>query len=167
MIKKTLHPKISYQKPTRDNNKNICSTCLSFFCHVSTIEKRTLHNICIEVNFNFFLLATHWWSFCCEMHQILQTRNNILRTFQLFRYWRSFFDQLSNCTKSYLFASVMHHSLRVFEHFLSPKLEKVSRISVEFQAVLAILAVRRLQNYITIWLGATKNCVVTIKPERK
>ena len=92
MIKKTLHPKISYQKPTRDNNKKyVCSTCLSFFCHVSTIEKRTLHNICIEVNFNFFLLATHWWSFCCEMHQILQTRNNILRTFQLFRYWRSFF----------------------------------------------------------------------------
>ena len=55
--------------------------------------------------------------------------------------------ELKIASKSYLFASVMHHSLRVFEHFLSPKLEKVSRISVEFQAVLAILAVRRLQNH--------------------
>ena len=140
---------------------------MSFFCHVSTIEKRTLHNICIEVNFNFFCLlltdgvsAARCIKFCrlvtiyCEHFSFLDIEE-------------VFFGQLSNCTKSYLFASVMHHSLRVFEHFLSPKLEKVSRISVEFQAVLAILAVRRLQNYITIWLGATKNCVVTIKPERK
>ena len=111
------------------------------FCHVQS--KNALHNICIEVNFNFFcLLSTHCrWSFC-EMHQILQTRNNILRW--TFSKILEFFFMNS---KSYLFASVMHHSLRVFEHFLSPKLEKVSRISVEFQAVLAILAVRRLQNH--------------------
>ena len=41
--------------------------------------------------------------------------------------------------KAYLLPSVVHHALCVFEHFLLPKLEKVRRIGVEFQAVLAVL----------------------------
>jgi len=41
----------------------------------------------------------------------------------------------------FLLPSVMHHTLSVFEHFLSPKLEEVSRIGVEFQAALAVLPV--------------------------
>ena len=40
---------------------------------------------------------------------------------------------------AYLLPSVVHHALCVFEHFLPPKLEKVRRIGVEFQAVLAVL----------------------------
>jgi hypothetical protein len=40
-----------------------------------------------------------------------------------------------------LFPSIMHHALGVFKHFLPPKLEKVCRIGVEFQTVLAVLTV--------------------------
>lgn len=40
---------------------------------------------------------------------------------------------------SYLLSSIVQFLLRVFEHFLTPQVEEVIRIGVEFQAVLAIL----------------------------
>ena len=43
----------------------------------------------------------------------------------------------------YLFPTIVHHSLRIFEHLLSPKLEKVGRIRIEFQPIFAILSEKR------------------------
>lgn len=37
----------------------------------------------------------------------------------------------------------MHHSLCILEHFLSPQIEEVAGIRVEFQPELAILSVKK------------------------
>ena len=46
-------------------------------------------------------------------------------------------------SQSYLFPSIMHHAFGVFKHFLPPKLEKVCRIRIKFQTVLAVLAEKK------------------------
>ena len=41
--------------------------------------------------------------------------------------------------QTHLFPAIMHHPLRIFEHFLSPELEEVVGVRVELEAIFTIL----------------------------
>ena len=92
------------------------------------------------VKFKFKRLSTTYWKagrrFGSAPFKLKWYQNEAKRANED---WRS---SAGNTGKAYLLPSVVHHALCVFEHFLFPKLEKVRRIGVEFQAVLAVLPER-------------------------